>query len=345
MPVRNGQKYLREAIDSIQAQTFTDWELIVCDNASTDSTEQIVREYAARDARIRYHKNEKDIGPAGNHNVGFNLARGEYFRWHAHDDLIAPDYLARCVALLDADPTIVVAHTKTAIVDEKTRFIEDYNFVLQTDSLKPAKRFAELVLVKHRMHRAVEIFGLMRSSALRETPLEGAYARGDSVLLVRMALRGRFVESPERLFLSRSHPSQSMQQLPSRLRDSQGRARLSSLLGTGPLPPPEWWDASLRNRITYPEWKLMREYWRTIGEVKLPAAEKLKCHGVMLAWTVLNVHKLARDVIIAAEQMLSPAIDRLRPGVKGSEPSAAGAAAAATAGAPVGLPAAATKKA
>jgi len=342
MPVRNGQKYIREAIDSIRAQTFSDWELVICDNASTDNTESIVREYAQRDARIRYHKNERDIGPAGNHNVCFKLARGEYFRWHAHDDLIGADYLARCVELLDNDPTIVVAHTKTAIVDEKTKFLEDYNFVLHTDSLKPGKRFAELVLVKHRMHRAVEIFGLMRSSALRETPLEGSYARGDSVLLVRMALRGRFVEAPGRLFLSRSHPSQSMQQLPSRLRDSHGRARFTSILGTGPLPPPEWWDASLKNRITFPEWRLMREYWRTIGEVKLPAAQWLKCHAVMLFWLVLNLPKLARDVIIAAEQLLSPAIDRLRPGVKGPEPSAA--TAAATAG-PVGLQAAATKKA
>ena len=188
MPVRNGQKYIREAIDSILAQTFTDWELIVCDNASTDNTEHIVREYAARDSRIRSHRNERDIGPAATHNVGFGLARGEYFRWHAHDDMIGPEYLARCVELLDKNSDVVLAHTKTDIVDEKGKFIEDYNFVLRTDSLKPAKRFAELVLVQHRMHRAVEIFGLMRSSALRETPLEGAYARGDSVLLVRMAL-------------------------------------------------------------------------------------------------------------------------------------------------------------
>src|SRR3954469_11982595 len=74
MPVRNGAKYIREAIDSILAQTFTDLELIVCDNASTDSTEQIVRNYAARDPRVRYHKNERDVGPAGNHNIAFSLA-------------------------------------------------------------------------------------------------------------------------------------------------------------------------------------------------------------------------------------------------------------------------------
>src|SRR5437773_57343 len=89
------------------------------------------------------------------------------------------------------------------------RFIRD-----AMDSLRPCKRFSKLVMVNHRAHRAVEIFGLMRSSALRQTPLEGAYARGDSVLLVRMALLGRFIELPQRLFLSRAHASQSMQTLP-----------------------------------------------------------------------------------------------------------------------------------
>src|SRR5687768_17171063 len=174
MPVRNGQKYIREAIESIVAQTFTDWELVVCDNASTDATEQIVREFAARDSRVRYHRNETDIGPAGNHNLGFHLARGEYFRWHAHDDMIAAEYLAECVKALDADPTIVCAYPKTTIVDDRGAFIENYDFHLRTDAANPSRRFAELVLVKHRHHRACEIFGLMRSSALAKTPLEGS---------------------------------------------------------------------------------------------------------------------------------------------------------------------------
>src|SRR5215213_4448949 len=157
MPVRNGQKYIREAIESILAQTFTDWELIVCDNASTDSTEQIVREFAARDPRVRYHRNPTDIGPANNHNVGFELARGEYFRWHAHDDMIAPEYLAVAVKALDEDPSIVCAYPKTKIIDDKGEFIENYDFRLRTHAAKPSTRFAQLVLVKHRHHRAVEI--------------------------------------------------------------------------------------------------------------------------------------------------------------------------------------------
>jgi len=313
MPVRNGQKYIREAIESILAQTFTDWELIVCDNASTDSTEQIVREFAARDPRVRYHRNPADIGPANNHNVGFEMSRGEYFRWHAHDDMIAPDYLALTVKALDEDPTIVCAYPQTKIVDDKGSFIENYDFHLHTDAAKPSTRFAQLVLVKHRHHRAVEIFGLMRSSALRKTPLEGSYARGDSVLICRMALLGRYVELEPRLFLSRSHPSQSMQQLPSRLKDAHGRVLFSRYLGTGPLPPPEWWDSKLKGRVTFPEWRLMREYWNSVWRTKLGVVESAKCYGIMALWTVLNLPKLARDCIVALEQLLSPLMDHLRP--------------------------------
>jgi glycosyltransferase involved in cell wall biosynthesis len=313
MPVRNGQKYIREAIDSILAQTFTDWELIVCDNASTDATEQIVRDYVARDPRIRYHRNPADIGPAANHNLGVELSRGEYFRWHAHDDMIAPRYLEECVKALDADPSIVCVYPRTTIIDDRGAFLENYDFQLKTDSPEPSKRFAQLVLVKHRRHRAVEIFGLMRASALRQTPLEGSYARGDSVLIVRMALLGPYVELEPRLFLSRSHPSQSMQQLPSRLKDDRGRPLFSSVLGTGPLPPPEWWDAKLKGKITFPEWRLMREYFFAVADSKLPAVEKAKCYGIMCGWTVLNIPKLARDCIVALEQFLSPVMDRLRP--------------------------------
>ena len=316
MPVRTGQRYIRAAIDSIIAQTFTDWELIVCDNASTDATEQIVREYSVRDPRVRYQRNVHDVGPADNHNIGFNLSRGKYFRWHAHDDMCAPDYLARCVEALDRDPSIVLVYPKTLIIDEKGTPIDGYDFHPGTDTGDAACRFEKLVLVNHRQHRAVEIFGLMRASALRTTPLEGKYARGDSVLLARMALLGRFVELPERLFLSRHHTGQSMQQLPSRLRDAYGRNRFTRVLGTGPLPPPEWWDSSLAGRITFPEWRLLREYVTSIGaaQPELPAHQKFKCYCVMAKWTFLNIPKLLRDVIIASEQVLSPLIDRLRPG-------------------------------
>ena len=311
MPVRNGQRFVRAALDSLLAQTFADFEIIICDNASTDNTEAIVREYCQRDPRVRYHRNARDIGPAANHNLGFELARGEYFRWHAHDDMIAPRYLQACVAALDADPSIVLAYPKTLIVDEHGRALEQYEFKPATDSTDVCRRWAELVLVNHRRHRAVEIFGLMRASALRQTPLEGGYARGDSVLLARMALLGRFVELPDRLFLSRSHSSQSMQTLPAHVKN--GKRRLSRWLGTGPLPPPEWWDSSLTGKVTFPEWNLLKEYWVSVARAPLRVTQRARCYLTMLMWLVHNAPKLARDLVFAAEHLFMPKIDKRSP--------------------------------
>jgi glycosyltransferase involved in cell wall biosynthesis len=310
MPVRNGQRFIRLAIDSLLAQTFSDFELIICDNASTDQTQQICQEYVSRDSRVRYFRNETDLGPAANYNRCFELSRGEYFRWHAHDDQSAPEYLAKCVELLDRNSSVVVAYTKTLVIDEYGTPLEEYQFNPGTDSARASTRFRRLVLINHRSHRAVEIFGLMRASALRQTPLHGCYARADSVLLVRMALRGRFVELPDRLFLSRSHTTQSMQTLPASAKN--GQSLLSRLLGTGPLPPPEWWDASRKGKANFPEWNLMREYWVSIRRANLRPGDRLRCRGVVLWWLLRNPHKLARDVIFAIECVYRRALERLR---------------------------------
>src|SRR5215207_1517689 len=101
LPVYNGENYLAEAIDSVLAQTYQNFELIISDNASTDSTEEICRDYAARDRRIRYFREPQNRGAAWNFNHTFELARGEYFKWVAHDDVIGPQYLARTVDQLD----------------------------------------------------------------------------------------------------------------------------------------------------------------------------------------------------------------------------------------------------
>jgi len=108
LPVYNGENYLEEAIDSILAQTYKDFELIISDNASTDRTPDICQAYANKDPRIRYYRNEKNIGAAVNFNRVFELSSSEYFKWAAHDDIIAPDYISECIEILDNDDSIVL---------------------------------------------------------------------------------------------------------------------------------------------------------------------------------------------------------------------------------------------
>jgi glycosyltransferase involved in cell wall biosynthesis len=101
MPVYNGEKYIREALDSLLDQTFTEFELIISDNASTDSTAAICAYYTARDLRIRYIRQNKNLGALGNFLAVVNEARGEYFMWAAHDDLEASRiYLSELIKVI-----------------------------------------------------------------------------------------------------------------------------------------------------------------------------------------------------------------------------------------------------
>ena len=114
----NGQEFLPELLDSLLTQTFRDFEILICDNASSDRTQDICLDYARRDSRVRYTCNERNLGASPNHNRVFELSTAPLFKWAAHDDLYHHDYLEACVRLLDQNPDVVLAHTGTAFIDE-----------------------------------------------------------------------------------------------------------------------------------------------------------------------------------------------------------------------------------
>jgi glycosyltransferase involved in cell wall biosynthesis len=203
LPVYNGERYLRAAIDSILAQTCRDFELIICDNASTDGTAAICARYAAQEPRIRYHRQPRNIGATANFNRTFELARGIYFKWAAHDDLVEPTYLEKCVAALEQAPDAVLCQSLVKIVDDQGEFLEEYDHTIcGTDSQRASVRFAARLWPND----CQEVFGVIRSDALRRTELIGYHLGGDRTLLVDLALLGRFLLVPEVLFLNREHP-------------------------------------------------------------------------------------------------------------------------------------------
>ncbi len=124
VPVYNGANYLEQALDALRAQTETRWVAVVTDNASTDATPEIARRAASRDARIRYVRNEANLGANGNFNrsMALSVATGAPFvKWAAHDDRPHPGYLAACLAALKARPDAVGAHTAIRLVDGDDR--------------------------------------------------------------------------------------------------------------------------------------------------------------------------------------------------------------------------------
>jgi hypothetical protein len=202
LPVRNGATFVAEAIESILAQTFADFELVISDNASTDRTPEICRGYAAADRRIRFYRQETNIGAAPNFNLVFHRSSGKYFKWAAHDDLIRPTYLERCVAALEADAEAVLCQPVIEIVDGAgEREIYDHG-AFGTGLPRQSDRLA----ARLRARRCTEVFGVIRRDALHGTALIADHVGADRTLLIELALRGRFLTVPEILFVNRDHP-------------------------------------------------------------------------------------------------------------------------------------------
>jgi glycosyltransferase involved in cell wall biosynthesis len=262
LAVYNGEKYLEQAIQSILAQTFTDFELIISDNASTDRTAEICHKYAAQDVRIRYSRNPTNIGGANNENLSFTLSRGQYFRWAAHDDLLAPTLLEKCVEVLDRESSVVLSYPTNVIIDENgdtKGFIERK----KAQSTSPYKRFRELTRLDHDCE---ETYGLIRAEALRATGLQRNYTDSDRTLLCHLALLGRFAHIPEPLFYKRVHPNMSTNQFP------DWRQRMN------------WFDPNNSNRATMPHWIQFRHYLEIVSNSPISRIDKLFCFAHLGHW-------------------------------------------------------------
>ena len=297
--VYNGERFLEEALDSILNQTFTDFELIISDNASTDRTGEIAQAYAKRDDRIRYYRSEKNMGGGWNMRRVYELATGKYFKWAAADDLLEPDFLRRCVEMLESDLGCVVAYASTKQVDENETFIKNYVTPVKADSNDPVARFREMLLVNHNCYQA---FGVMRISALHQLPPHGIYMSADRVLLARMSLLGRFYEVPQYLFISRRHSQQSSKTRPVRL--NQPRFRLTNRQGQLGNPPLEWWDPAKARTVSFPEFRELLEYFLSIYRASLGVGQKIRCYSMLLPWIKTRRKRLWRDLIIAADQVI-----------------------------------------
>ena len=145
LPVYNGEKYVAESLEALLGQSFTDFELIISDNASTDSTGDICRRYEKQDSRIRYFRQPRNIGLAPNVNFIVGQASGELYKEASHDDLYARNLLESCIEALDEYPQVVLAHSWTAKVDGSGNVTEAYEYPLTTATPRAPERFRSML--------------------------------------------------------------------------------------------------------------------------------------------------------------------------------------------------------
>jgi glycosyltransferase involved in cell wall biosynthesis len=221
IPVFNGANYLSETIESLLAQSFENFELVISDNASTDGTEDICRHYVARDRRVRYERQQSNNGAPWNYNRAFELCQGTYFKWHSHDDLCAPNFLARCVEVLDLNPSIVCCQSRVGVIDAQGIAINTHDCGLSGaaevltvgENGRPELADSTAMRFAHQRFRCVllgnnacfDIDGLIRSEALQRISLWRPYFGWEKVLISALVLRGRCAEIPEELFFFRVH--------------------------------------------------------------------------------------------------------------------------------------------
>ena len=290
LPVYNGENFLSAAVESILAQSFADFELIISDNASTDNTEGICRAYAQRDRRVRYVRQPTNVGAANNYNLLLRMSDSEYFKWAAHDDVLAPGFLEACVRVLDRDASVVLASPASALIDEADLplhysaerggmvdrsgvcwpALEEKNNGLMADD--PTVRFEAVLL---NMFMCVEIFGLMRRSALLRTSLHGPFCGSDKVLLAEMSLLGRFWLGQDTLFFRRCHA----QQLSA---STSGTYRAT------------WFSGRRRDSVPVHQVKLLLAYCRALYIAQLTTQQRYDCLRAMFNRAVSRGHNWRR---------------------------------------------------
>jgi glycosyltransferase involved in cell wall biosynthesis len=253
-------------LDSILQQDYGDFELIISDNASTDRTEEICQELAAKDKRIRYSRNQTNIGSSGNYARVFELAQGEYFKWAAHDDMCRPQFLSRCIETFSEAPdAVVLVAPMVALIDSEglpSTVVLPFER-LHTRALSPRRRFRHVL---SNVQWAPAAYGLFRRAALKKTRLIGPYLGSDCVLLAEIALLGEIWEIPEVLTHRRFHPEIS----------TTANRRNHDLL--------HWFDPARKRGwdLVSPRLRILLEYIRSVSRAPISRTQRLSCMAIVL---------------------------------------------------------------
>jgi len=290
LPVYNGEDFIAQALDSIQNQTFQDFEIIISDNASTDRTAEICKQYANKDSRISYSRSDKNLGAAWNYNRAFELATGKYFKWASHDDLCDPSYFNKCIDILEQDSSIVLCYANTTVINPAGELTSDYTEDLHLQSPKISERYRKFHQRFFEKYKCNAIFGIVRRDVLQETELIGHYEASDIVLLAELSLRGKVYEIPEHLFFRRDHPKMS------------GRANPTTESIAA------WFDPTNTKKLITPMNRLLLEHVRSINRVPMSPLEKIRCLTslvIFIRWKRRELTEETKQIVRVSAYRLS----------------------------------------
>ena len=263
LPIFNGEEYLAESLDALLGQTYEDFELIISDNASTDGTAAICRRYGKQDSRICYVRQPLNIGMVPNHNFVLGRAQGDLFKWASDDDLYARDLLDRCVAALDENPQVVLAHSWSAMIDSSGAITGQMDYRVAADAPSAPDRFRSMLFDGWDDYT----YGVIRTKVLHRILTHNSYHFADRILNTGIALHGPFYLVPEWLYFRREHGGRPPLTV---------RARCALM------------DPRRANRLRHPVGRLYAEYlWGYVASIRrapLTQAERRECYRYLVQW-------------------------------------------------------------
>ena len=277
MPVYNGERWLEGTLEALRAQTLSDFELVISDNASTDGTQAICERLAAQDRRIRYFRNAQNIGANRNYVSVLARTRSAYFKWASSNDLCEREFLERCVATLEANPDAVLAYPRTMLFKSSPEDAAPFDGDLSVLQESAADRFA-YVLCNMTLNNAMN--GVIRVSALRRVNPMGNFHSADIVMMAELALLGKFVQIPEPLFFRRMSEESA-----TTLRARSEVDRHFEPAATVPL--------------LWSRWKFQWRVWRAALCMAPLGRERLRALIFALKATVWSRAELMKEILVA----------------------------------------------
>jgi glycosyltransferase involved in cell wall biosynthesis len=253
--------------------------LIICDNASTDRTAEICHTYAEKDSRIRYVRNETNLGASRNYMRTFELSSAEYFRWATCDDVNGTEFLARCIEVLDRQPTVVLAYPKTKLIDEHGQVISEYEDRLHLPSPVASERFIGLL---QNLRLCNAIYGLIRARVLKRMAPLGSFTGADICFMAELTLYGSFYEIPEFLFYRRMHPG-----------------AFSSQSAEKQL---EFYNPQVKRHRSLVKWRQYWQHFATVARSPLALGEKLYLDAHLVRLAMWDRQALGRELLLASQQ-------------------------------------------
>jgi glycosyltransferase involved in cell wall biosynthesis len=279
VPAYNCERYIAQALQSLLAQTYRDFEIVVSDNASTDRTAEICENIAAADSRVRVVRRKDNIGGPGNFRYAYSLCQGEFIKWSTADDYWDPRYLELCLAELDRQPDVVLCYSKTTLVDADGRRISDYDDNLDLLEESPRRRFNDLLSLIGLCNAHL---GVIRRSALARTRLIGNELASDAHFLAELSLYGKFRVVPEHLFFRRYHEQSSSWQ-----RDSAEHQR-------------KYYAPGRSSKFSMQTWKKFGRLYSAVWRSPVPLAQKIllsKDLARSVAWSASHLAAEVRGLL------------------------------------------------